>query len=307
MLKFFREYNKYILAVGVALLMIAFLIQPTLSMFTPDPREEVIGTIGGEEVTLGDQRVADTHLRVLESVSPILLAFAGNTPGEPPHPLQWFLMLRDAQSMGLSASDAQVNELLVALNFDEARLASVSRQMGMSRQAVREALRQWIVVLEYKELVNGLAHTRFDERLRYALTAMQLMQRGNYMIGLGLSESAFGGAPRLREPLLKRFMYDEQTRVRITALVVPSDRYVLGVSEPDEQTQNELFERYKESLPGEGEPYGLGYRVPDRVKIEYLEIPMSRLREKVRVEEADALAYGEAPDAGTGDEDAETA
>ena len=63
MLKFFRQYNKYILSVGVALLMIAFLIQPTLSMFAPSPGNRTIGTIGDTEITLQDQRQAGTTLR----------------------------------------------------------------------------------------------------------------------------------------------------------------------------------------------------------------------------------------------------
>ena len=70
MLKFFREYNKYILVVGVALLMVAFLVGPTLSMFAPEPGAEMIGSIGDRQVTILDLRQAKSELTLLQDVAP---------------------------------------------------------------------------------------------------------------------------------------------------------------------------------------------------------------------------------------------
>ncbi len=289
MLKFFREYNKYILAVGVGLLMIAFLIQPTLSMFTPDPTGEVIGTLQGEEITLGDQRLAGMQMRLVQDVAPLLLQMAMADGGQP-HPLQWLLIQRDAQRMGLSASDAEINRLLTTLRIDDAELAKRAKLSRVPPQAMREALRAWLVTQSYKELVYGLVHVSADERLQLAFAAAQLLQRGHYL-GLGMAESAFKGKPRLSQPLLMHLLQDTDSKVKVSLLTVPADRYLLGVPEPTEPRLVELFKQYKGKLPGQSEPYGLGYRVPDRVKIEYLEISLGRVREKVRVEEAEALRY----------------
>ena len=37
MLKFFRKYNKYILAVGASVLMVVFLLPTGTQLFQPDP------------------------------------------------------------------------------------------------------------------------------------------------------------------------------------------------------------------------------------------------------------------------------
>lgn len=42
--------------------------------------------------------------------------------------------------------------------------------------------------------------------------------------------------------------------------------------EPNEEAIQEQFEEYADDLPGEGE-YGFGYKLPDRVKLEWIEIP----------------------------------
>ncbi|HEX7008709.1 MAG TPA: hypothetical protein VF184_01920, partial [Phycisphaeraceae bacterium] len=65
-------------------------------------------------------------------------------------------------------------------------------------------------------------------------------------------------------------------------------------AEPPSQAElRELFERYRDVPPGQGEPYGLGYRLPDRVRIEYLQVPFDQVRDHVTVDEAEALSYYE--------------
>ena len=53
-LKFFRKYNKFILAGGGTLLMIAFLIQPFMNQFGPNPANAAIGFIDGQKITRSD-------------------------------------------------------------------------------------------------------------------------------------------------------------------------------------------------------------------------------------------------------------
>ena len=137
----------------------------------------------------------------------------------------------------------------------------------------------------------GLTHMTIKERLEHYVAAGRFLQFGYYQGAAVEIESAFRGSPRLSEPMLTRFLHDNQATTQAVAAVIPSDRYLTRTSQPDEQTLTDLFDRYKQSLPGQGKPYGLGYRVPDRVKIEYLEITPERARERVRVDEADALSY----------------
>lgn len=290
MLKFFFKYNKYILAVGVTFLMITFLIQPTLSMFRPDPSDAPVGTIEGKEVTLGEQRTAGAELQVLQALSPLLGQLSSADP------TQWMLVLRDARAMGLSASQAEVEGLLVSLGIDDSRLAQAARRMGTSIDLVRQAVAHWIVAQQYHELVSGLGHlplvadVNTPSRIGHVLRGARLLQAGYVTDALLELESA-RGVPRVSEPLAKHFLQDQLARVRVVAVGVDSGRYQDRAGQPSRKAIEELFNRFKERLPGEGEPYGFGYRVPDRVKVEYLTIPYPRVRERVAVEEADALRY----------------
>ncbi len=294
MLRFFREYNKYILVVGVGFLMVAFLIQPTLSMFVPDPTGEVIGTIGDDQITLGEQRRAGTDLWVLNELAPILADLGGSKPGAAPDSFGWLLMLHDARSMGLWASGTQVDEMLGTIGLDEDRLAGLARRLGVSANVVEQALRNWITIQAYKELVLGVVHDPGRQRLQHYLEAGQYLQFGRYQDAVLAIGSAYQGRARLSGPLVERFLQDHQTTVKAAVLAIPSDRYLPQVSEPDEQALVDQFERYKDVLAGQSGPYGFGYRIPDRVKLEYLSVPFDRVRQQVRVEEADLLSYYDA-------------
>jgi len=291
MLKFFRQYMNYILAVFVTLLMVAFLIQPTLNMLGPSPTGEIIGQIGSDEVTIGDQRQANAQLQILQQIAPVLLHLTSNTVIEPTSGLQWILMLRDAQAMGLAASDAEVDLLLSTLGRDGAQLSQLAHRLGVSVDALRKTLGSWIMIQLYKELVAGLVHTPFVERFSHYQTARQFLQYG-YDQGAAIEiESAFNGTPRLSRPLLERFLVDHRATVQIASVAISGQKYFSKVNEVDEETLKDLFNRYKQDRPGQSKPYGLGYRIPNRVKIEYLTIPFEKLRRQIRIDEADALSY----------------
>lgn len=291
MLKFFRQYNKYILAVGVAMLMVAFLIEPTLSMFDRDISSQAIGTIGSEAITLGEQRHAHAELQVLAEISPVLVELAGNRPGRATSPLQWLLMLREARAMGLSTGVVETDQMIQFLGLTESQVSGLARRMGVAAATVDRALRHWVMIQTYKELIQGVVHAPAYQRLQHYAAAGQFLQHGIYQGVLLEIESAFQGRSRLSRPLLERVLFDHQARVKVTAVGVPSERYLPQATEPTEQEIKDLFDQHKDKLPGEGQPYGFGYRSPNRVKIEYLAVPFDRLQQAVTVEEADALGY----------------
>ncbi len=291
MLKFFRQYMKYILAVFVALLMVAFLIQPTLSMFAPDPLSQVIGSIGSQELTLGDERIAGTELALLQATSPVLVQLASGIAPQPPRASQWLLMLREARAMGLSASEAEVDQLMATLGLDETRLPQVLERTNASVGRIRGALRSWLIVQAYKELLYATQHRRVSQRLEDYLRGMQFLQFGYLQGAMALIGQAMMGSPRLSQPLLERFLYDHQTTVQTAFAAAATDLYLDQSGEPDEQALQDLFDQYKEALPGQGKPYPLGYRIPQQVQIEYLAIPLARVLQQVTIEEADALSY----------------
>ncbi len=283
MLKFFRKYMKYILAAMVSLLMIAFLVQPTMQMFTPDPRKRTLGAVGDESITVADQQLAGFEIDLLRR-----LGLPPSSTFNKMDPLAWTLIMIDARAMGLSVSNYEVDEVLKQLfGADESNLPALAQNLRVRSSHIQEAVRHWLIARRYEELVYGLSHVSLAERLAiYREAAAQGVDRR-------LVAELTRGRLRLSKPLVRRFLHDQLATVKIKAVTVSSARYLSQVKPPTEQDLVELFEQYKDNLPGEGGPYGLGYRFPDRVKIEYLAIPIDRLHEKVVVDEADALGFYE--------------
>ena len=246
MFKFFRKYEKWLLVIGGTLLMVAFLIQPFLSLIMPDPTKEPIGHIGGKAVPVREQYQAQGELDLLRQITGNPLASDS---------LQWMLMLHEARAMGISATDSDAKNMLPKEMPVDEQIGLWAQRLDMPRTAVLNALRDLAIVGRYVTVMTG----------------QEMLSR----------------------PLLERFVGEMYSRVRITAVPISTAAYLDRVETPTEADMAALFEQYKNSLPGEGKPYGLGYRYPDRLKVEYLELPIETLEAKATVSEADALAYYE--------------
>ncbi len=299
MLKWFRLYNKIILVVGGCLLMVAFLIQPVLSMFMPSPKGQILGTLGDREITLGDQQIAGRDLGVIRQASPILGMF---TPEEP---LQWILMQHEASQLGIEASDYELTELIHNLGLTNTILSQVAKSFLMTGPQVRQTLKRWLVVQHYKELIQGASHEPVVQKLRalgdLQLQLSQILPQAQgfmrqYYMGMFYQRlaQAMAGQPRLSRPLLEHFVSDQQMSVKVALVPISSDRYLDQVSEPTEEQLVDLFQKYKQDLPGSTKPYGFGYRMADRVQIEYLSLPADRIDSLVSASEADAINYYDA-------------
>lgn len=317
MLKWFRKYNKYIMAVGASLLMVAFLMPATLQSCGRGPRGYVLGTIepGGDKITLIDQQQAGSDLealgRIFSTVDRTLPRFAG-LAREDQNVVGWLLMKHDAAAMGLSAGPTQVSNLLDSLGVDtEAKLLRLTRNVRTTHDRLYQLLADWLVIQQYTELVTGRAHLPVDERLseyrqlfqQYGMYLDQLskaetpQQQYQWQLAMQMFASQVQklaerrGTPRVSEPILRRYLVDQLTTISIEAVEVTPDQYLADVADPDEQRLAELFEQHKSDLPGEGKPFGLGYRFVDRVKIEYLTIPFDRLLAATSVDEIKAIEY----------------
>jgi hypothetical protein len=283
-LKFFRKYNVYILGIGGSLLMIVFLIQPVMSMFTPDPMAQARGTFDGGEITQGELSSANGQLAVLGRFGLIL----DRDPDEQSNSgdaLRWALILKDAQRLGLSASDYEVKDLCEKLGQSPADIEKFADRMRATPGAIYGSIKDWLIVQQYKELAAGQSHMPAVQRALLMRTMLQ--DPNSYLYYEALSY----GSTRLSKPLVEHFLQDQGSLVSGQLVMVRADQFLESAPEPTQEQIDALFEAHKDDLPGRGEPYGFGYRIPDRVKIEYLTISMDQARQAVKATEADALAY----------------
>ncbi|MFW6060175.1 MAG: hypothetical protein ACODAQ_08330 [Phycisphaeraceae bacterium] len=297
MFKFFRQYNKLILVVGAAFLMVAFLIQPVLSMFMGSPGDRPIGSINGEQLTLTDQHTAASEIEILSQLHPVLgysaramAASDGSVDAE-----KWLLMVRDARRLGLSASESMTREILTALEVDRPQVNEAARRFGASDDFAYQAVRHWIMLQQYAALVSGQEHAPPTQIVQYADLYNQAMRSENqwmiFQVQMALGRGWIEGPPRLSEPLVQWYLSEQQATVSGEALLVSAERYLDSIETPDDSTLQELFEEHRDDLPGEGEPYGFGYKYPDRIQLEWLAFPIETLRDHVEVQYHEALEY----------------
>jgi hypothetical protein len=295
MLKWFRIYNKYILAVGASLLMIAFLIPQSVQMFSESTRNVTIGTIGDEEIKLDDRRAAASDMAIVSMVfGKVHQLLPRIAIPESLESIHWLLILRDARRMGLGAGDHEVANLLGMLGYDdENKVRRLTIEAGVTEDMLYRAFRDWITIEQYRELAAGQGHVSIENRLNTYVSLINQLQMGGvspYAILSGLARAS-QGLPRMSTPVLMRTIADQLSNVTIAAVPVRSTRYLEDVTAPDEAALVALFDQYKNDLPGEGEPYGFGYKIPDRVKIEYMTIPFDQVVQLQTVDESRVVRY----------------
>lgn len=311
MFKFFRQYQQYFLVVGVTLLMIVFLIEGAMlrggmGRGGIDISGEPAGKLRGETLTVGDRQSASLDLHVLGSLNFLLIANTQDRETEAAS--AWMLMLKDAEAMGISASEYDASIVLQAVGInDEEATKSAAERLRVTPAAVRQAARHYAIIRQYRALTLGVRleplstwaqnflqltalinEDRFSGDPRMAQYRMFMLQR------VAMEMNAHDTQARTSKPLAERFMSDAQARVKITAVAVPAESLAADASEPDAAALQTLFDKYKGRLPGDAtglaeEDPRLGYRFPDRVKIEYLSIASAALKRKARVDESEAL------------------
>jgi hypothetical protein len=283
-LKFFRKYNKWILGVGGSLLMIVFLIQPVMSMFQADPLKVSLGSIQGGELTRGDVMAAASDLEVLRRFG-LFLDIDPDAMNTNDDPLRFALILKDAQNLGLSASLREVTQLQLQVGQSQADLELIASRMNTTPSYIRQTIRHWLIVQQYKELMAAQTHLAGQNRAMLFRGALRDPQRYRDY------EAMAYGTSLLSKPLVEHFLQDQGARVSGQVVVVQADQFLSEAAMPTGDEVRSLYEQFKDALPGRGEPYGFGYRVPDRVKIEYLSISMDEAKRKIKISEADALGH----------------
>ena len=254
---FFRKYNKLILAVGGSILMVLFLLPQAPGMFGGGGgRNSEIGTLADKALTQQDLSRANSEMRMLVRLNPAIapnpyMPFA--IPGGQNAPTEWLLMLEEADRMGIYASAQESADFLAGWQVDPQTLADVRLEFGASEAAVLSVVRNYLKITQLK-------------RLAFA-------------------------SPMLSEPELRRLSRDILTQLDITIVPIRAEWYVDEVGEPADADIEARYTENRTDVPGTTEPYGFGYMLPPRVKIEVLSIPLDRAKDAVTIEETELYEY----------------
>ncbi|GDY06033.1 hypothetical protein LBMAG51_08200 [Phycisphaerae bacterium] len=256
MLKFFRKNetaSRWILIVGMTFLMVSWLVFDKSSSFLTElliGRATWATTIDGVTVTEGDRARLQQEVRVIGMLGdPTVRAL-----GLEKDPIHWYLLTLEAERAGLvgGAADGQARlAAMAAANKVPERnlIAGLCREGGQTPTEVFETIAKLNGVLRYVNLVTS-------------------------------------GPARLSAPRLEQSAAALLAAVSGELVVLDGVKSKVEVETPTEAALQEQLTAYGAVATGEGK-FGFGYRISDRVKMEWLMIPVASIT--TLVEQSPAL------------------
>lgn len=264
---FFRRRQKLVLIIMV-FLMVVFLVPTGIRGLFSGRHKTVIGNIGRKGITLGLVKAGKRDLRIIRRELGLMLS---RWPGqsmfelfirinnEDKLPLAWVLLVHEAEQMGITVSDSQVEAFL--------------KQQKLTDQT-------------YQDEIANLNQLGFTERdLHQAIS--------HYLMVMTAFESAAVSVPPSL-PELKHVFRDLYERINLAMIAFPAEDFVVDAPEPSEQTIREWFERYKTLLPNHPSnktDFRFGYRRPDRLDVAWLFIERDKVYAAIEPSDKQMISY----------------
>ncbi len=216
MMKFFRKYNKQLLAVFMVLLMIVFLGGSALESLMAPRADRVIAHARFGDIRLSDQAQARRSTSILS-----WLGFNWQQPfgaiGPPLTGLDWILLTREAEHYGtdadLAAARRQLDTLMGAGTVDR-----LSRRQRVQPERIYAAVVELESVLQTASLVSGAAMPSAAE--------------------------------------IRAAACDALNKVKVKAVVFPAAAFEDPSAEFTEEELAAQLERYRDREPGSGLSFG---------------------------------------------------
>lgn len=256
MFKFLRKYSSWILVIGGSLLMITFLAPQAITGLAQYSAStgSTWANVGpnGDKVSVGEFDLLQRQTRLINELqgNPLNQLGVGSSPAH------WYLMLREAREAGLipgPSSGRAIAEGIAQSIGDgvtgDSVILNLGRKAGLSPQQTIQTLSEIAGTTELIRMVMGAGRIS-DVRLRAEAARKSLGVSADVVI------------------------IDARTDATIQA---PA---------PSDEKLGEQLSEFGNNVPGSGEQ-GFGYLIPDRFKLEWLEIPNSAI--EAAVEKSDAL------------------
>jgi len=261
---FFRKRQKMVLII-MAALMVVFLIgyRGLDAIFRRGSGEEIpVARTRYGELGLGERRGAQTDLELLRRLRPghpayfFLITSNGDQAG-----LAYALLLQEARSKGVHVTTGEVNRYLEARELTgqqyQAFLSQLRQQFrGASDSLVRSVITRWLMIRKY--FVSQIV------------------------------------AVPPSETQLRHLYRDLNEQIDLRLVPVDAERFVDDMETPSSVEIVEQFNTYRDRIAGQytaDDPFGFGYRYPDRVRLEYLFVDQRVVERAIRPSDQQVMDY----------------
>ena len=261
-----KQNQKLFMAIFGVILMIAFIIPSTLTQMQRRYSNSA-GKIGNREVMVTEVQNAGAEfdfllrLRAREQQQgreiwvpfPLLFIPEYIAAEIKQRPILYYLLQAEARAMGLTP------------NYAEADSALDNTNVG-------------VLMPDGSTLpVSDVPQANFRKNAQYALANL-------FLVRDAFSRSIM--AVKISEPMLAHEMAARFQQVKVVATDVSAKSFEAQTGNPTDQDLRTLFDKYadveKGTLPSESNPFGIGYKYPNRVKLQYIAIPRTEVRKAVQ-------------------------
>ena len=317
LVRWFRKNNTKVMAVVVIILMVAFVGGSSLSyMLRPKGgANQTVATFAGKvKITRYDLEVANRELEILRILkadiilSQMLRVPLSNTPDLQGFFLGELLFSEQKTSPALvnyvkkmirsnlyNISEKQINDMYRrSLSGSsvywhclktEARLAGIR----VPNENVGEQLGQAIPMLfqdrNYSQVIGSIVNQK-------GVTEQQILEAfGNLLSVLQYAHLICSGQDITTRQLMQMVAWETEG-VDVEFVEFNSSTFSEAQEAPDEETMVEHFNKYKKYFSGEisdENPYGFGYKLPDRVQLEYIVVKLDEISSIIKSATQDEL------------------
>ncbi len=250
--KFFRRYNKHLLAVFTVFLMVVFLIPSAIrQFFSPKPTKRVIAQAYDKDIRVYEKIQTELETQILNFLN---TATADNKSKS--RPFNWLMFVRQSQSPILDyyllILEAQHSGIIISNQRVDMELAN----RKISPEFVNRVLQSMNIPLKvlYKAVKDYLS---VEEMLSLAASSI-----------------------KVSEPELKHLFIQTHQRLKVNLVPVCAEKFIDKVPNPSEKEIVAHFAKNQER-----------FRLPNRIAVEYIEADLNRIARKIKISRIRARQY----------------
>ncbi len=270
MMKFFRQYNKQLLAVFMALLLVVWLAGDALTYLMrsdTDFGKQVQGTAYGETVRLKDMLPSFQQTETLDQVF-----------GVPIWQEPWVLVL----------SELKIDPRFYAR---EVRPTPMSREEWYMLNAAAQRANVHVppeAVESYKARIGLTPDILAALRQRSRKTVEEIDQALRSFLRVREAATRAAQAVKVSEADVNDLIRQTGEKARITAVVLDTKSFIDNTYEPTPEEIQAQFDKYKNATSRPSEP---GYQIPAAVQVEVIRVAATALAPNQKVDEQAAHVY----------------
>ena len=261
MYKLIQKYQKKLLAIFAVLLMIAFVATLGVRGPTNTRGNPIVGHIGQTPLHANEMQAAKDQWLTVKDIyvgprprlgqrsqrMPLPYAFLPPTlvADIDQHPELFLLLQREAEQHGLHVNIDNAKNVISTLEPD----VDVNSNSPRVQVAVAGARGLALISAELRRLEDAV---------------------------------------KISQPVWQHDVAEQYQSVRLNLVEFNADEFVKGVPAPTKDQLRQQFEKYRDVLPHEpgapttsDNPLGFGYKIPARVKLQYIEIPRDQVARAV--------------------------